>query len=139
MKFSIFILTVGFISVASALSCTSSSNLPTLPAVPPTNVTCLANVKYCMSVDVKYQGAEIKYRTCDDGTINPNIPGLPKSCTATGTKTMDATNTTGEYDCCDKDYCNNGISLNPNKTTNSAIKPFAFGFASLFVILALLF
>uniref|UniRef100_A0A914Q653 Uncharacterized protein n=1 Tax=Panagrolaimus davidi TaxID=227884 RepID=A0A914Q653_9BILA len=138
MKFFIFIFVVGFLSVESALVCVSSSNLPTLPAVPPTNVTCTADVKYCMSVDVKYKGSEFKYQTCN-GALLIDVPGLPKTCTATGRTTMDATNTTGEYDCCDKDYCNNGISLNADKTTSSAVKPFAFGFASLFVILALLF
>ena len=140
MKFSIFILTVGFLSVGSALICTSSSTIPNLPAVPPTNETCPGDVKFCMSVDVKYKGTEMKYQTCNNVYTLDGVPGLPKNCTAKGRTTMDATDLTGEVDCCDADYCNFGISLNADKKPgNSAIKPFAFGFASLFVILALLF
>uniref|UniRef100_A0A914XW90 UPAR/Ly6 domain-containing protein n=1 Tax=Panagrolaimus superbus TaxID=310955 RepID=A0A914XW90_9BILA len=65
-------------------------------------------------------------------------PNFATNCTQTGTTTISGSGYTGQYDCCnDKDSCNSK-SLNPD-ATNNAIKPFAIGFVSIFVILASLF
>uniref|UniRef100_A0A914QC29 UPAR/Ly6 domain-containing protein n=1 Tax=Panagrolaimus davidi TaxID=227884 RepID=A0A914QC29_9BILA len=115
--------------------CVYSSNIAGA-TVATQNQTCSDDVKFCMQADVKYKGVEMKYQACNN-ILSPDIPGLPKNCSSTGTTTMDATDLTGQYYCCDSSLCNTK-SLNPDDT-NSAIKPFAFGFASLFVIIALLF
>uniref|UniRef100_A0AC34FN92 UPAR/Ly6 domain-containing protein n=1 Tax=Panagrolaimus sp. ES5 TaxID=591445 RepID=A0AC34FN92_9BILA len=121
MKFFIFIFALSYsVSTTHGLMCNSS-------VTPATAIDCSKN-NFCLVIDMMSNNKEVTFQGCGDQM-------------KTGTTTV-GSGFTGQFDCCnDKDLCNNK-SLDKNakpENKNGAIKPFAFGFLSIFVILASLF